>query len=95
MGFWEIHGILGGFFFLAFLLFIPRLTLLFLAMITEAIGITFWGFLGWVFLPRLTVAAIATTVYWDSNPVLCFAAWVVAIFGEVLEKVIGTASLAN
>jgi hypothetical protein len=80
MSFWSQHGI----FFLFFMFFFPRLTMLFTGICFAWSGVLFW--LGWVFAPRLTVAALATTVYWHTNPVLCILAWIWAIGGETAEK---------
>ncbi len=86
MGFWSVHGVLGGLFFLTLLTFMPRLTLVFISVLLGSIGITFWGVIGCVLLPRVLVAILATTVYWDTNPVLCVISWIVALVGEFVEK---------
>jgi len=78
MNFWEAHSIL----FLVFLFFFPRLTLLFSSVVTG--GLLWW--LGWIFAPRLLVAILATTAYWDTNPVLVTLSWFWAIGGESFEK---------
>jgi len=81
MNFWEVHGLLPGLIFLVCIALFPRLTLL--------IATVWGGFLWWVGLflaPRLAVAIIATTMYWDTNPVLCVLAWIVALSGESTEK---------
>jgi hypothetical protein len=90
MDFWSNHGMFGGLFFLFFLVTFPRLTLAFLALISGAIGITILGIIGWIFLPRIVVAWIATTVYWDTNPLLCILSWIVALGGETIEKKVFT-----
>ena len=79
--FWDHHG----FFFLFFMFFFPRLTLLFSSVAFG--GILWW--LGFIFMPRLLVAILASTTYWESNPVLVLGAWIWAIFGELIEKVGG------
>ncbi len=82
MDFWQHHGII----FIIFMIFFPRLTMLFA---------TVWG--GWlwwtglIFMPRLTVAILATTYYWHTNMVLVIFAWIWAFSGEGLEKTIVTA----
>lgn len=83
MSFWQAHGI----FFIFFLFFFPRLTMLLTGICFAWSGVLFW--LGWVFAPRLTVAILATTVYWHTNPILCVLAWVWALGGETVEKVGG------
>jgi len=67
MDFWEIHGVL----FLICIVFFPRLTMLFAT--TATFGVLHW--VGWVITPRLLAAILATTYYWDTNPVLCVFAW--------------------
>jgi hypothetical protein len=80
MSFWHVHGI----FFLIFIFFFPRLTMLLTGICFAWSGVLFW--LGWVFAPRLTVAILTTTVYWHTNPILCVLAWFWALGGETLEK---------
>lgn len=77
MNFWDVHGIL----FIICMFFFPRLTMLFA---TPWGGCLWW--LGWVFAPRLTVAIIATYVYWDTNTVLVVFTWIWAFMGEGVEK---------
>jgi len=79
MNFWDHHGI----FFLVAITFFPRLTLIFSSV---PFGGFFW-WLGFFFMPRLLVAILATMTYLDSNPVLVYISWVVALFGEVFEKI--------
>lgn len=79
--FWDVHGI----FFLFFIFFFPRLTLFFSSV---AFGGIFW-WLGFIFMPRLLVAILATQAYWDKNPILVTCAWIWAFFGEILEKLGG------
>ena len=80
MDFWEIHGI----FFILFLACFPRLTMLFTGICFGWSGPLFW--IGWVLAPRLTVAVLATIVYWNTNPVLCVITWLWAVGGESKEK---------
>jgi hypothetical protein len=61
---------------LAGLTLFPRITLLFVG---GPFGIFHW--LGWLFAPHLLVAILATTRYWDTNPVLCIVAWFIAFAG--------------
>jgi len=77
MDFFETHGIL----FLICIAIFPRLTLL----VATVYGGLFW-WIGLIFAPRLMVAILATTYYWDTNPILCIIAWIVAIGGESTEK---------
>ena len=71
-----------GWFFLIAVSFFPRLTLLFSS-------VPFGGFLWWLgffFAPRFLVAVLATTAYWNTNPILVTISWLVAISGETSEK---------
>ncbi|MBC7659951.1 MAG: hypothetical protein H7249_09610 [Chitinophagaceae bacterium] len=76
--FWDVHGLL----FIASMCFFPRLTLLFSSVATG--GLVWW--LGFIFAPRLLVAILATTVYWQTNTILVVLAWVWALSGETAEK---------
>jgi hypothetical protein len=67
MDFWQVHGWL----FLVCIVFFPRLTMLF--AVATPFGWLAW--LGWLITPRLLVAILATTYYWDTNPILCIFAW--------------------
>ena len=81
INFWDVHG----FFFIFFMLFFPRLTMLFGTVVADIFGgPLFW--IGWLFAPRLTVAIIGTIIYWDTNPVLCVFTWMWALGGESTEK---------
>jgi hypothetical protein len=77
MDFWHVHGWL----FLIGATFFPRLTMLF--AVSAPFGLLAW--LGWLFVPHVTVAVLATVYYWHTNPVLCAVAWFVAIFGTAGE----------
>lgn len=76
--FFQKHGI----FFLVFITFFPRLTLLFSSV---PFGGFFW-WLGFFFMPRLLVAILATMAYGHTNPFLVGVAWFIALTGEILEK---------
>ena len=76
--FWAVHG----FWFILFMFFFPRLTMLFAT--TVGGGFLYW--LGWCLLPNLTVATIATSCFWQTNPVLCVLTWFWALGGEISEK---------
>ncbi len=73
MDFWDVHGL----FFLFFVTFFPRLTMLF--AVTVPFGWLAW--LGWLLAPHLTVAILATTYYWHTNPILCIISWFFAFAG--------------
>jgi hypothetical protein len=78
MDFWTYHGL--GFIFCMF--FFPRLTMLFAT--TVGSGALYW--LGWFIAPRLTVAIIATSYFWQTNVILCILTWMWALAGESTEK---------
>lgn len=78
MNFWDVHGV----FFIIFMFFFPRLTLLFSSV---PLGGFFW-WLGWLFAPRLLVAILATTAYWQTNTVLVVLTWIWALGLESGEK---------
>ena len=78
MNFWDQHGI----FFLIFMFFFPRLTLLFSSV---AFGGLLW-WLGFIFAPRILVAVLASLAYWPQNYILVILAWVWALAGEGAEK---------
>ena len=81
MDFWIAHGMGGGLVFLLCLLLFPRLTLL---VATSWGGCLWWA--GLALAPRLTAAIVGTTLYWDTNPVLCVLGWLFALTGEGGEK---------
>ena len=62
----------------------PRLSLLFCSING---GIIFW--LGWLFLPRITIAILATLFYSSTNPILVIISWIFALGGESAEKKYG------
>ncbi len=84
MNFWHVHGIL----FLIFITFFPRLTMLF--AVSVHFGILAW--LGWLFVPHILVAILATTYYWHTNPILCIIAWFVALAGTGTEAKVVSSS---
>lgn len=80
-GFWAQHGVL----FIVFMACFPRLTMFFGTSVASTFGgPLFW--VGWLFAPRLTVAVIATSLYWTTDTVLCVATWMWALSGESAEK---------
>lgn len=78
VNFWDVHGL----WFIFFMMLFPRLTILFT---TVAFG-GFWWWLGWFLAPRLLVAILATTAYWDTNSFLVVITWIWALGGESTEK---------
>lgn len=73
MDFWTNHGWL----FLLGVTFLPRITL----FLTSIFPVSLLGWLGFIFVPHIHVAIIATTLYWDTNPWLCVISWLVALGG--------------
>lgn len=84
--FWDYRGQLGGVFFLLSISFFPRLTLLFSSVPFG--GLIWW--LGFLFVPRILVASLATVTYWHQNPILVIISWFVALGGESSEKILIT-----
>jgi hypothetical protein len=78
INYWQKRGV----FFLIFITFFPRLTLLFSSVASG--GVIWW--LALIFTPRILVAALATVAYFHTNPVLVTISWLVAIGGEAFEK---------
>jgi len=76
-GYWTNNGL---FLLIGFILF-PRVTLLFCNIPGNLL---FW--LGWFFIPRITVAIFATIYYLYTNPILVILSWIFAIGGESAEK---------
>ena len=75
--FWSFHG----WWFILFMFFFPRLTMLFC---TVWGGILWW--IGWLLAPRLTVAILATFLFGHTNTVLVVFTWLWALGGESTEK---------
>jgi hypothetical protein len=73
MNYWQHHGVL----FLIGCAIFPRITTLFFSAATFGL----WSILGWIFAPHLLVAILATTYYWDTNPVLVIISWFFAFGG--------------
>ena len=82
MGYWDVHALVPGLIFLVGLAVFPRITLLF----SNATGFGFLFWLGWVFVPHLTVAVLATIFYFKTNPILVLLSWLIALGGESKEK---------
>jgi len=78
MDFWDVHG----FWFILFMFFFPRLTLLFSSV---PFGGFFW-WLGWIFAPRILVAILATMAYAQTNIILVVLSWFWALALEAKEK---------
>ena len=76
--FWSVHGWL----FLLGAAIFPRITML--LAVTVPFGWLAWA--GWLFVPHLTVAILATTYYWETNPLLCIIAWFFAFAGTGAES---------
>ena len=75
--YFTYHSIL----FLLGLVIFPRFTLLFSNMPGSLL---FW--IGWLFLPRLMIAILATLFYSSTNPILVILSWFFALTGESAEK---------
>jgi len=84
MSFWDLHG----FWFCFFMVFFPRLTILFGTTVLFRYGMPEIVFLwfGWALMPRITVAVMATILYCHTNLYVVAFAWVWAVMGELTEK---------
>jgi hypothetical protein len=82
--YWEVHGIL----FLIGAAIFPRTAML----VATAVSFGWLAWVGWLFAPHVTVAILATSYYWHTNPVLCICAWLFALGGTGVEA--GTAASA-
>lgn len=72
--FWSSHSL--PLLILLGLALFPRITLLFVG---GPFGVLHW--LGWLVAPHLLVAILATSRYWDTDPILCVIAWFFAFAG--------------
>jgi hypothetical protein len=81
MDFWQIHGTEMGILFLLGAAIFPRITMLF--AVATPFGWLAW--LGWAIAPHITVAVLATQMYWHTNRILCIFAWLFAILGTGSE----------
>lgn len=75
MSFWEVHGIFGGIFLLISVTIFPRITLFFI--LPFSFTWLQWGL--FLFIPRFWAAYLGTKYYWDTNPILCIIAWIIAL----------------
>ena len=75
--FWSNHTYI----FLLGLSLFPRFTLLFSNI---SGSLLFW--IGWLFLPRVMIAILATLFYSTTNPILVILSWISAFSGESAEK---------
>ena len=80
--FWSNHTY-DYIFLIGFTLF-PRFSLLFCN-----ISWSFFILIGWLFLPRITIAILATLFYSPTNPILVILSWMFALGGESAEKKYG------
>ena len=85
--FWSNHTYI----FLLGLSLFPRFTLLFSNIISGSL--LFW--IGWLFLPRITIAILATIFYSSTNPILVILSWLFALGGESAEKKYGYKATKN
>ncbi len=69
--FWRVHSV----WFLIFMNLFPRITML----VATPFPIGFGGWFGWLVVPRIYAAIIATTLYWNTNPTLCVITWIIAL----------------
>jgi hypothetical protein len=48
-----------------------------------AVSFGLWSIVGWIFVPHVLCAVLATQIYRHSNPGLCVASWVIALLGTI------------
>jgi len=80
MNFWDLHGIFWGIIFCLSMAWFPRITM----VITGICFRTFFGplaWIGWLLVPRLTVAIFASMFYFSTNPLLCIGVWLWCLNG--------------
>lgn len=85
MNYWDAHGLL----FIISLFLFPRASLLISGLMFGSPifgGLLWWC--GWIFVPRLLVAVLATSGFWETNPVLVVLAWIWALGGDGAEKTV-------
>jgi len=83
-GYWSTNAPIGvalDILFLISLALFPRFSLLF-CNVTG--GLLFW--IGWLFLPRITIAIFATIFYLSTDTTLVLLSWIFALSGESAEK---------
>ena len=82
--FFEIHTFFP-ILMLALMVF-PRFTMLVGALFgfLYSGGLVFW--LGWLILPRITIAMVASFSYWEVNPLLVMITWIWCLTAETGEK---------
>lgn len=69
--------------------FFPRLSFWFMSAITGG----FWFWVGVLFVPHIMAAFWATTMYWDTNPILCIIAWMIALGGTSGETKVAASKI--
>lgn len=84
MDFFLVHE--HWFWFMFFMAIFPRITMLVTGLCVAPWTYIVWFWMGWLLAPRLTVAIIATSIYFHTNPVLCIFVWLWAFSGESGEK---------
>jgi hypothetical protein len=85
MDFFVAHGTFFGVFLLLALAMFPRISMICMLIWGTLTGGGVLWWLGAIFLPHVVVAVEATSHYWDTNPVLCVVAWLVAFGGTFGE----------
>jgi len=85
--FWQFHGWL----FILTMFFFPRLTMLFAT--TVGGGFLYW--VGWLIVPRFTVAILATILFYEHNVTLLIFTWLWALGGETGEKTVISGSTGS
>ena len=85
LSFWENWNLLGGLVLCFLCATFPRIAMI-VACLAGGLGVSLAGVMGWIFIPRISIAIIATVNYFDTNPILCIVAWIILLGGEGAEK---------
>jgi hypothetical protein len=83
MSFYDAHP--HWFILILGLMFLPRVTLVWMLLFTNFVSGGWLWWLGFIFCPRLLIAFLSLP-YWGTNAVLVFGAWLCALGGETAEK---------
>jgi len=78
--------------FILGLIFLPRITLLFLGMIAPAAWLLILGFF---FAPRITAVYLITNELWASSPVLVVIMWIFAIIIDIVKLVMNIGMMST
>lgn len=84
MSFWAVHT--HPILYLLVLLFFPRLTLFINFALGGFLSTGFFWWAGWAVAPQVLIAVLASSTYWDTNPLLVIVAWVWALLAQLFSS---------